>query len=432
MPVFHLSLFGTYPVSLTRAYVLAILLYMTIHSRLISVSIAIGLIIPCVCAQTPTPIVPVGKVSNFTSAHKISLFGNYAYLADRDEGVAVVDISDITAPNLLLYLTRPAGSSNGDWVDEIAVGEGILAVADHDKDRLYFYSLDDPSEPERVGPVRYSSVSPHAGLLFQDGYLWISGGDNRLEVYRTSDLDSIFKTFSLRTHSLDIAFDIAPGPSGFYLSALKSEGGYYVVPFDTDKFNREDDFQLRRRSDVSVPYWPNYYLDCAVRDNILYSVAYNRLTIMSATHPADLEALGHVILSGRNLRYIALQEEGYAFVSHVSGAGITVVDVRDPESNVDGIPDPSIVARLSPLSSIGEMALRGRLLYCAGTGGAGLQIYDIGPHLLAPVSPTPTPSPTSTNTPTSTPTPSSADLNRDGVVDEIDIFILLEEMKESL
>ena len=304
----------------------------------------------------------------------------------------------------------------------MAAGDGYLVTADFSGNRLYFYSIADPSDPKLATGPRAGSLVPAAGLAIADGRLWVSGGDLRLEVYTLGDFSSPEKYVRVRDWHLAVAYDITAGPHGFYLSAQKDDNTHAVVPFDTDLW---PDLQLR--SDVSMPEPLSDHMPTVWRDNVLYGISSSYVSVMAATHPADLELSRRLDL-GRALVGLTTEEEGYLLVSSADG-GLTLVDVRDPLANIAGIPDPRVVARLAPspggYTQLGGLAARGRLLYAAGAGTAGLQIYALGPYLPPPVSPTPTPTGTPSATPTPTPTPRSADLNRDGVVDQYDLLLLL-------
>ena len=375
-------------------------------------------------AQTPTPIVPRGKVTAFTDAEKIALYGDYAYVVDRTRGLAIVDIRDASHPQLVRYLRTPAGETGGQWIDALAIGEGYLVIADTGRERLHFYSLADPDDPELAAVPRTSSLAPAAGLAITGGRLWVSGGDRRLEIYTLGDFSSVAEYQLLQDWDISIGYNITPGPHGLYLSARKNDNTHAMVPFDTDNWP-----ELRLRGDVAMPAPLNYRMPARWRGNVLYGLSSVYLSILEATGPSRLELSQRLNLQ-HTLLDLATQEEGYLLASSV-GSGVYLVDVRDPFGNIAGIPDPGVVARLSPnpggSTQIYGLAVRARLLFAAGTGTAGLQIYDLGPHLRPPASPTPTPTGTPTLTPTSTPTPRSGDLNLDGVVDQYDLLILMQQ-----
>ncbi len=396
-------------------------------------------------AQTPTPIVPQSKLTQFTNARKIVLYDHYAYVADRSQGIAVVDIADPSAPRFLRFAPSPPGEQGGGWIGDMAAGEGFLAVATDPiavpREKLYFYNLANPEKPSVLGPGRGSSIYPHAGLLIRNGRLWVSGGDRRIEVYDLSDLDETPTFYLLQSFNADLGFDIAQSPNGIYLSGRVLNGPYSVFGLDDKDFPA---LVLDPLASVDVAFnanpISNYTLRCAYRNHYLFTASSTFLNIMAATEPRLLRRVNAVNV-GRQLLDVALSEEGYAIVSHVVSSGLSLVDVRDPAANLPGLPNPAVLRRLSPNpgggTDLASLAIRGRTLYAAGIGVAGLQIYDLGPHIPAAISPTPTPTftptptPTPSPTPTPTPTPSTADLNRDGVVDELDLLILRNQQKSS-
>ena len=94
-----------------------------------------------------TPVVPITLTGNYdTSGHAMSVAvsGNYAYVADRFDGLDIIDIWDPSSPRL----EGNYDTSGQAW--GVAVSGNYAYVADYN-DGLDIIDISDPSSPNLEG-----------------------------------------------------------------------------------------------------------------------------------------------------------------------------------------------------------------------------------------------------------------------------------------
>jgi hypothetical protein len=102
--------------------------------------------------SNPQAPVEIGFFDTPGSATHVTLSGNYAYLADYEEGLRIVDVSDPTAPFEVGFFDTPNRASG------VAVVGNLAIVSDYPESLLVF-DVSDPSAPTQVGAAETNSGS---------------------------------------------------------------------------------------------------------------------------------------------------------------------------------------------------------------------------------------------------------------------------------
>ena len=142
--------------------------------------------IPPAHAQDSLNVTEVGFCTTGGQATDVQVHGNYAYVANWDSGVAIIDVSDPANPQLVgTYQTV------GQADDCDAAGD-YLSIADRTVG-LVVLNISDPSTPTLEGSV--AARSTYSNALVSDGdYVYFADGNNGVGVYDISDPANPFET----------------------------------------------------------------------------------------------------------------------------------------------------------------------------------------------------------------------------------------------
>jgi hypothetical protein len=125
----------------------------------------------------PTSPQVVGTLGGFTNAQGVAVAGSYAYVADYSEGLKIVDIRDPQLPGIAgRYDT--AGNS-----EDVAVAGRYAYVAD-DSGGLLIFDASRPEDPVLVGT--YSTANA-AGVAVAGKYVYVAAGGDGLLIIDVSD-----------------------------------------------------------------------------------------------------------------------------------------------------------------------------------------------------------------------------------------------------
>ncbi|MCD4829796.1 MAG: hypothetical protein K8R90_10250 [Candidatus Cloacimonetes bacterium] len=116
----------------------------------------------------------LGQCDTPGEALQVAVNGDIAYIADRQDGLAVIDISDRANPVLLDTGYNTSGYAQsldfeGDW---LAVGSGGGGV--------YLFDISDPAAPKFVDRIPTSEVGYTRCVDIQGGRVYVASRDNGL------------------------------------------------------------------------------------------------------------------------------------------------------------------------------------------------------------------------------------------------------------
>jgi hypothetical protein len=296
----------------------------------------------------------LGHVETVGPALDVTVSGAYAYVADGDVGLQVVDVaavSDLTGPALpRAKPSRPRPPGLGVGYDarrgagpprEPPPGKGVrarrLAVED---DLLYLVGwgalqivdISDPRAPRALGALPMEGLAP-LDVAVAGGYAYVAQGTGGVRIVDVSDPAAPAAVAAFAPEDAFIA-GLAVGDG--YLYAAASGAGLRIV-------------------DVSDPHHP----------------------VEEASHPTPLPAWD-VELVGRRAFVVWNLRGAGGGPPRACASGVTVVDVHSPAV-------PEELGRTCDPSGQGvsDVAVDGQILYAAA-GERGIRVLDVS-HPRAPV-----------------------------------------------
>lgn len=250
-------------------------------------------------------------------ASDIDLKSNYAYIADSENGLVIVDVSDPSSPVL-------AGRSdvNGS-ADNVAV-EGDYAYVTDENNGLRIIDVSHPSLPVLVG--NYDTGGTARGLAVSQNHAYVADGSNGLVVINVSDPTSPILAGNFSQPGFR-AFDVAVENDYAYVA---SDSGLFT--FDV---NNPESPALTGTNNPGFYVMDFQYEAITVSDNRTYSIdSYNRLFIddigdpsSPVTYKNSTECSPAASTPGTNVGVVVLDNYAYAGSEHFG-----IVNVSDPSS----------------------------------------------------------------------------------------------------
>jgi hypothetical protein len=264
------------------------------------------------------PFEVIGFVETVGYAHSVWVDGNFAYVADGEAGVAIVDVSDPTNPHIL---GRWDGSQQDNaWSLFKTEGDSFLYVAD-DNGNVKILNVSDPSNPSSVsgGWARYAR-DIHGQIQRDTLFIYVavpSGQYLGLNVFDASIPGWLIQRgVNLQTpgsaygvFAKDDYVFLAVGQVGLYVANCQDpDNKYWVGNADT----------------------PGNARDIWVEDNLAFIAdGSGGLQIMDITDPSSPLILSSVDLPGYARGVCSSNDT--VFVASGDG-GLQVVDATDPLS----------------------------------------------------------------------------------------------------
>ena len=156
-------------------------------------------------------------------ASDVYVSGDYAYVADTENGLQIIRISDKSNPVIIGAYDTP-GLAEG-----IFVKENTAYIADGDQG-LSIINISDKTDPQITGI--YTTDSYVADVIVSDGYAYVSTGENGLEIINLIDQSNPERTGSCDTpgNAESVIID------GNYAYVADGNQGLAIINI-TDKFN---------------------------------------------------------------------------------------------------------------------------------------------------------------------------------------------------
>ena len=114
------------------------------------------------------------------SATKVTVIGNYAYVADYGSGLAIIDVSDPASPGTPVYINT-TGDASG-----IAVRGNYAYVADGSSG-LHIIDVSDPSSPSLLGTFDTDGYASDVTLSADGTKAYVADGLSGLHIINVSD-----------------------------------------------------------------------------------------------------------------------------------------------------------------------------------------------------------------------------------------------------
>ncbi|RLD59295.1 MAG: hypothetical protein DRJ01_11520 [Bacteroidetes bacterium] len=257
---------------------------------------------------------------------EIKIKDDYAYVVSWFAGFYVVDISDVTNPNLVYensdYAARNYGiETNGDY----------LYV--HSMSGLVVFDISTPANPEFVTSLPFGVTD----VVFNDSLMFTSatGVGLQLGVFDNSNPTNPTQISSYYDNGMVLAFTMFVQDDRLYYS----KPGENMGILDISDIN---DIQLIGQYSGSMPTYPAFYWDIVVEGDYAYLANANYdvstgeaviFDIINISNPANVTQVFRYNnpTGSENVKYDVSVSNGKAFVAHQS-SGLFTFDISDPEN----------------------------------------------------------------------------------------------------
>lgn len=292
----------------------------------------------------PSSPVQLGRILVPGPIQGIAVQGDYAYLADWDDGLRVIDVSDPLNPIETGFLDTP-----GDALGITVVGE-LAYVADGYGGGLRVIDVSNPDAPFEIG--YYDTTNEACNVKISGGLAYLADSYAGLRI-------------------IDVSEPMAPVEIGFY----ETDDITYDVVVDGSYAYVADRFNSLIVLDVSNPAAPlqvgtldtGYLVAVQFNDGYVYTSGQVFLGIVDVADPTNPSLVGHHDPAGLLNGTIAL-DGGRAYVSDVR-TGFRAVDVTDPTAPIE-------VGHVEGVSTTYAVDVEGDYAYVA-CYTAGLRVVDI-------------------------------------------------------
>ena len=289
----------------------------------------------------------IGTLDTSGSAYGITINGNYAYVADTTSGLQIIDISDPVNPELIETLDT-SGYAYGITVD------GSYAYVADGNSGLQIIDISSPESPSIIGTLDTSGSA--YGIAVDGSYAYMADGSSGLQIIDISDPVNpvLIGTLDTSGSAYDITVD------GSYAYVADGSSGLLIIDI----------------ADPSVPFLvstydtPGYAYGVDVQGELAVVGDYNfGIHVISLTAPISEDVafyVGGYDTSGYS--YGIAVSGNYAYVADGS-SGLQIIKVSNPEN-------PELIETLDTSGSARSIAVSGDYAYVADDS-SGLQIIDI-------------------------------------------------------
>jgi len=305
------------------------------------------------------PAAPAQVGSYSTSAEKIVMVGNYAYVAAGGSGLRIIDISNPTSPTQVGYYA-PWPSD----VSDVAVAGSYAYLADR-QNGLVIVSISNPAAPVRVGSYDPPGFTETVAVSGDYAYISVMGEH----------------TWVTELRVVNVANKSTPGEIGTYtpwdrISDSTVDGNYIYLVFGFQ--GRGKGLEILNVSNPSLPTQVSLRsfqedLWAITMANSYIYLGGNGLHVINAADPAAPTQIGAYSTIGP-IDHIATAG-AYAYVGS-SGTGLQVLNIANPifPFKISSYPGGCVLA---------DIAVSGSYAYVAD---CQLRIFDIsdpaGPRLV--------------------------------------------------
>ncbi|HID96502.1 MAG TPA: hypothetical protein EYP53_10690, partial [Candidatus Latescibacteria bacterium] len=247
---------------------------------------------------------------------------DYAYLASRDKGLLILDVSEPDSPQEVGYYIA------GDIARAVYVqGDYAYLLTDTGlpsnwNSRLHVIDVSDPSRPREVGE-QYIGGSAVDDIYVSGNYVYIGSG--QLHIYDVSDPAEPLKVKVLDVNGgvtgIDLLNDYA-----FCSTITFAEQGKLVV------VDVADPSAAVTVSTYAGGYPYAYAFGVAVQGDYAYVARDNGLQIVDISIPSSPNEVGYYLMYRYPLSLSAVHVSGdYAYVTYCT-TGLEIIDVSDPSN----------------------------------------------------------------------------------------------------
>ena len=323
------------------------------RSRLFVLTLAtVGLFVWPVVTRAATDKI-IGTFNTDGTAQDVIVVGNYAYVADGSNGVAVVNISNPAAPTLAYTYDTPGTAT------QVNVSGSVLYVAD--TTAVQILSLGNPAAPAFLGA--YAATGLTVTNVVADGtHLYVLGaltGTTVLEVLNVANAGSPVKTGSLAVNG-----GTAIALSGNY---VYTAGGTKLDIVDISAYPT-----LTLAGTYTDPNAAAVYRGVQVYGSIAYindaALGMHGVAIATPAAPTPTFESATQFPSTPFGAGIAISN-GYVFLTQTAAGGLAIYDITSTGS-------PVYVDTYSGSAPANAVTIANDVAYVAA-GSAGLQLINV-------------------------------------------------------
>jgi hypothetical protein len=294
-------------------------------------------------AQDSWNVSLVGFYNTPGIASGVAVAGNYAYVADREGGLLVIDITTPATPTVAGFYLTP------EYACDVAVAGNYAYVADN-YSGLRVIDITNPAAPAELGFC--DTPGGAVGVAVAGNYAYVADGDGGLRL-------------------INITNPVSPTESGFYDTPgyacdVAVAGNYAYVADFTYGLRVIDITNPSAPTQVGFYSTPGGYANgVAVSGNYAYAAGFiSGLRVIDISNPTAPTEVG--FFSGPGYAYGVVVEGDYAYVAEYYS--LRVVNISNPAAPTE------VGFYLVPGLAVG-VAAAGNYAYVADANG-GLGIYD--------------------------------------------------------
>ncbi|MCL0082383.1 SpoIID/LytB domain-containing protein [Dehalococcoidia bacterium] len=300
----------------------------------------------------------IGSVDTPGSAIDVFISGNHAFVADREDGLRIIDVSNPRSPIIIGSIDTP------DWAVDVSISGNHAFVADR-KDGLRIIDISNPRSPFIIGSV---DTPGHATDVFISGnhafVAFLTEHRGGLQIIDVSNPRSPIIIGSIDTP--DWAVDVSI--SGNHAFVASGWNGLQII----DISNPRSPFII---GSVDTPGWA--YGVFISGNHAFVADQRSGLQIIDISNPRFPVIVGSVDTPGSALDVSI--SGNHAFVAD-GGSGLQIIDISNPRS-------PFTVGSVDTPGFADNVFISGNHAFIADGREGGLQIIDISAIVEVPADP---------------------------------------------
>lgn len=294
-------------------------------------------------------IVEVGVYNTPGYALGIEVVGDYAFVADYNQGLRIINISDPENP-------QDAGSLALGWAYNIAVQGNYAYVASLD-DGLQIVDISDPEDPDVVGNAQVFDSGTY-GVDVVDNYAYLAEGTRGIRIVDITD----------RTDPSHVSLTETPS----FARTVKVVGDVAYIADHGSGLILMDVSDPENPQELGSADTPGYAFDVFVSGDYAYVAdSHNGLVIVNVSDAENPEIVHSVNTPGYAVGVTVVEDFAYVADHH---GGLLILDATDPENafTIEAFDTPGYARDVfvsGDLAYVAEDAQGVRILDCSDVTG---------------------------------------------------------------
>lgn len=159
------------------------------------------------------------------SPRDLYVSGNYAYLAEGDDGLFIVDVTDKNNP-VQVCIYQPETSYPANDYTGVSVNGNYAYLADKGKQKIEIINISIPETPVRIKTITTGALTSPDSLFLSNNILYVGTGADGIAVFDVSDPENpVTKGTNNKANGLYHRFAV----KGSYLLVADSDNGLSVL-----------------------------------------------------------------------------------------------------------------------------------------------------------------------------------------------------------